>query len=182
MSDETDMASEAGELPDVGPIVSAAHLASGAMPALSEMEFAMTMMVNAYHRWTVRGMAGAGIDGLSPLDVQILHSVNHRARQKSLADLCLVLNIEDTHTVTYALRKLEKAGLIKSGRRGKEKTAKITAAGEKACLRYRAIREALLVSPLSQLGLDEKELSRLSAVVRTLSGQYDQAARSAAAL
>ena len=41
----------------VGPVVSAAHLASGAMPALSEVEFAMTMMVNAYHRWMVRCMA-----------------------------------------------------------------------------------------------------------------------------
>lgn len=166
----------------IGPIVSAAHLASGAMPSLSEMEFAITMMVNAYHRWMVRCMAGAGIDALSPLDVQILHLVNHRGRQKSQADLCLLLNIEDTHTVTYALRKLENAGLVKSGRRGKEKTAQITRAGEKACLDYRQIREELLVAPLQQLGLDETEVSRLSAVVRTLSGQYDQAARSAAAL
>ncbi len=168
--------------PTIGPIVSAAHLASGALPALSEMEFAITMMVNAYHRWMVRGMAAAGIDGMSPLDVQILHLVNHRGRQKSLADLCLLLNIEDTHTVTYALRKLEKAGLLTSGRRGKEKTAQITKAGEKACLDYRQIREELLVAALRQLGLDEADVSRLSAVVRTLSGQYDQAARSAAAL
>ncbi len=96
--------------------------------------------------------------------------------------ICLVLNIEDTHTVTYALKKLEKTGLITSGKRGKEKTAEITETGEAACMEYRRIREALLVEPVKALGLDEKELSRLAAVMRSVSGHYDQAARAAAAM
>ena len=166
----------------IGPVVSSAHLASGALPALSEVEFAVTMMVNAYERWMVRCMTAAGVPGLAPLDVQVLHSVNHRDRPKTLADICLVLNIEDTHTVTYALRKLEKGGLISTGKRGKEKTATITAAGEVACMEYRRIREALLVEPVRTLGLDETELSRLAALLRSVSGHYDQAARSAAAM
>jgi len=166
----------------IGPVVSAAHLASGAMPALSEIEFAVTMMVNAYYRWMVRGMAASGSEGLGPLDVQVLHSVNHRGRAKTLSDICLVLNIEDTHTVTYALKKLEKAGLIKPGRRGKEKTAEITASGEKACLEYKRLREALLVEPMKALGLNEVELSKLAATLRLVSGNYDQAARAAAAM
>ncbi|MEJ8474671.1 winged helix DNA-binding protein [Roseibium algae] len=166
----------------IGPVVSASHLASGAMPALSEIEFAVTMMVNAYQRWMVRCMAASGSEGLSALDVQVLHSVNHRGRVKTLADLCLVLNIEDTHTVTYALKKLEKSGLVESGRRGKEKIAKITASGENACLEYRRLREALLVEPMKALGLDENELSKLAATLRLVSGNYDQAARAAAAM
>ncbi|MTH96782.1 winged helix DNA-binding protein [Roseibium sp. RKSG952] len=172
----------AGSDIDIGPVVSAAHLASGAMPALSEVEFAVTMMVNAYHRWMVRGMAAAGFEGLGPLDVLVLHSVNHRGRAKTLSDICLVLNIEDTHTVTYALKKLEKAGLIASGKRGKEKTATITESGEAACLEYRRLREALLVKPMKTLGLDETEFSRLAATMRLVSGHYDQAARAAAAM
>jgi predicted MarR family transcription regulator len=166
----------------VGPVVSAAHLASGAMPALSEVEFAMTMMVNAYHRWMVRCMAAAGAPGMSPLDTLVLHSVNHRGRPKSLADICLVLNIEDTHTVTYALKKLQKAGLVETGRRGKEKTVAITAEGEATCMEYRRLREALLVEPVKDLGMDETELSRLAAMLRSVSGHYDQAARAAAAM
>lgn len=166
----------------VGPVVSAAHLATGAMPALSEIEFAVTMMVNAYHRWMVRCMAAAGSEGLGPLDVLVLHSVNHRGRAKTLSDICLVLNIEDTHTVTYALKKIEKAGLITSGRRGKEKTAAITKKGEAVCLEYRRLREALLAQPMKALGLDEGELSRLAATLRLVSGHYDQAARAAAAM
>ena len=166
----------------IGPVVSAAHLATGGLPALSEVEFAVTMMVNAYYRWIARCMAASGQDGLGPLDVQVLHSVNHRGRAKTLSDICLVLNIEDTHTVTYALKKLEKAGLIASGRKGKEKTAEITPEGEAACLEYRRLREALLIDSLKTLGYDEAELSRLASVLRTLSGNYDQAARAAAAM
>ncbi|WP_417768165.1 winged helix DNA-binding protein [Stappia sp.] len=166
----------------IGPVVSAAHLASGAMPALSEVEFAVTMMVNAYHRWMVRCMAAAGAPGMSPLDTLVLHSVNHRGRPKSLADICLVLNIEDTHTVTYALKKLAAAGLVETGKRGKEKTVAITRAGEKICMEYRRLREALLVGPVKGLGMDEVELSRLAATLRSVSGHYDQAARAAAAM
>jgi len=182
MTEKSDPKSSRNGDSPIGPVVSAAHLASGAMPALSEIEFAVTMMVNAYHRWMVRCMAASGSEGLGPLDVLVLHSVNHRGRAKTLSDICLVLNIEDTHTVTYALKKLEKAGLIASGRRGKEKTAEITPAGETACLEYRRLREALLVEPMKALGLDESELSRLAATLRLVSGNYDQAARAAAAM
>ena len=166
----------------IGPVVAASHLASGAMPALSEIEFAVTMMVNAYHRWIQRCMAASGAEGLAPLDVIVLHSVNHRGRAKTLSDICLVLNVEDTHTVSYALKKLEAAGLVSSGKRGKEKIAQITPAGEKACLEYKKLREALLVNPMKAHGLDEAELSQLATTLRMVSGNYDQAARAAAAM
>ncbi len=163
-------------------MVSAAHLASGAAPGLSELEFALTMANNAFHRWMVRCMSAAGVPGLAPLDVLILHSVNHRDRAKTLADICLVQNIEDTHTAVYSIRKLETAGLVTSGKRGKEKTVSITPAGEEACLAYRAIREALLVESVQSVGFDQSEFSRLSTLLRALSGHYDQAARGAASL
>lgn len=166
----------------VGPVVSAAHLASGAMPALSEVEFALMMTDNAFSRWMTRCMTAAGVEGLSPLEVFLLHTVNHRGREKTLADVCLVLNIEDTHTVTYALKKLEKRGLVTGGRRGKEKTVSITEDGENACLRYREIRETILIGALKEIGIDENEMSRIAAALRVLSGHYDQAARSAASL
>ena len=167
---------------DLGPIVSSGHLASGAMPALSEFEFAMTMTVHAFHRWMLRAMSAAGVPDLSPLDVLVLHNVNHRGKAKRLADICLVLNIEDTHTVNYALKKLERLKLLKSSRRGKEKTVAITPAGEDACKRYAQIREQLLVKPVLGTGLDPKRLSEIAAAMRSLSGQYDQAARAAASL
>lgn len=166
----------------IGPVVSSAHLASGALPELSEMEFALIMANNAFQRWTTRCMGGVDLAELSALEVQIIHAVNHRGRPKKLADICLVLNIEDTYTVAYALKKLEKRGLVKGGKAGKEKTVEITDDGEAACIAYRDIRESILVDSIRELGIDPAQLSRLAALLRALSGQYDQAARAAAAM
>ena len=166
----------------VGPVVSASHLADGAMPSLSELEFAMTVASNAFQRWMVRCMTAAGVPGLQPTDVQILHTVNHRGREKTLADLCMMFNIEDTHVVSYALKKLEAQGLIATGRRGKEKTVSVTDEGAAACARYREIREGLLISGVAGLKFEEQEISNIAATLRALSGQYDQAARAAASM
>jgi len=168
--------------PDIGPVVSSAHLADSALPALSEVEFAVTMMNNAYHRWMVRCMTAAGGPSMSPLEVLILHLVHHRGRAKTLAEVCLILNVEDTHLANYAIRKLTRAGLLKTGRKGKEKTIEITAEGADLCARYREVREALLVRAARQLGRDPEDISRVASLLRALSGSYDQAARAAAAL
>jgi predicted MarR family transcription regulator len=166
----------------IGPVVSASHLADGALPPLSEVEFALTIVSNAFQRWTVRGMAAAGLPGLTSVEVLILHAVNHRGREKTLADLCMMFNIEDTHIVAYALKKLQALGLVAGGKRGKEKTARITDEGAVACKRYREVREALLVDSVKRLNFGEAELSGIAALMRALSGQYDQAARAASSL
>jgi predicted MarR family transcription regulator len=168
--------------PALGPIVSSGHLASGALPALSEFEFGMTMLNHAFHRWMVRCMAAAGVPDLSPFDVLVLHNVNHRAKPKRLADICLVLNVEDTHVVNYSLKKLEKLKLIKGGKAGKEKIVTVTPAGQQACEKYRTVREGLLIPSVQGTGMDPKRLSAFAAELRILSGHYDQAARAAASL
>ncbi len=166
----------------LGPIVASAHLAAGDSPALSEFEFGLMLVTHAFQRWIVRAMMAAGMADLSPLDVMVLHTVQHRARPKRMADICLVLNVEDTHTVSYAIKKLERAKLVKSGKAGKEKIVTITPAGESACARYRDIRETLLVKAVKSLGVPETQLSQIASTMRILSGHYDQAARSAASL
>lgn len=166
----------------MGPIVSSSFLASGALPVLSEFEFGLILISHAFQRWMVRCMAAAGYPDLSPIDVLVLHSVQHRSKPKRLADICLVLNIEDTHVVSYSVKKLERQKLISSHKQGKEKMIAMTAAGAKACEQYKEIREALLVEPVISLGLDEATLSRIASQMRTLSGYYDQGSRSAASL
>lgn len=163
----------------LGPVVSSAHLASGSFAEISELEFGLTLAGNAFHRWMVRAIAMAGYPELGPLDVLVLHSVYHRQRPKKLADICLVLNIEDTHTVNYAIKKLVKAGLVTDGKQGKEKTVAVTDQGAATCERYREIREALLMRAVVELGLEPEQVSRAATILRLMSGQYDQAARAA---
>ncbi|RDV04954.1 winged helix DNA-binding protein [Undibacter mobilis] len=177
----TSKAERAGAV-SVGPIVSSAHLASGVMPVLSELEFGMILLDHAFERWMVRCIAAAGVPDLSPLDVLVLHTIAHRGRAKRVADICLVLNIEDTHLVTYSLKKLDSHKLLLSGKRGSEKTVSLTPKGEEVVQRYRKIREALLVQSVKSAGMDDKRLSEIAALMRALSGHYDQAARAAASL
>lgn len=152
------------------------------MPELSEFEFGLIVSGNAFERWVARAMAAAGHPELSTLDALILHTVRHRGRPKRLADICLTLNIEDTHTVAYAIKKLTRSGLVESTRAGKEKMVEATKAGVETCDRYREIRERLLLSALSEMGIEGEQLSRLSGLLRLMSGQYDQAARAATVL
>jgi predicted MarR family transcription regulator len=169
------------EKQDGKAIVSSAHLADGAAPALSELEFSLTLAATGYHRWIARCAAAAGI-ALAPLEVLILHTVRHRNRPKRLADIALVLDIEDTHLVTYAVRKLEKAGLVATRRAGKEKLIAATDAGIDFCAAYRAIRETVLAEPVAADGPEAAALTQAAGLLRRLSGQYNQAARAAATL
>ena len=84
---------------------------------LSEVEYGLIVASNAFGLWTVRGTAAAlaefpDIADLGVIDILCLHSVDHRGRAKKLADICFKLNVEDTHIVNYALKKLIRAGLI----------------------------------------------------------------------
>ncbi|PIE10468.1 MAG: transcriptional regulator [Rhodobacterales bacterium] len=166
----------------IGPVVSSAHLAQSGFPALSEMEFALVTGIHAFHRWTTHCMAAAGAPGLSAMEVQVLHLVHHRGRAKTMAQLCLLLNVEDTHLVTYAARKLRDRGLVQDGRAGKEKTLSATEEGAALCARYGEVRKQILIDSLRAQGHSEEEVSRLAALLRALSGSYDQAARAAATL
>ena len=162
------------------PIVSSAHLAQSGAEGVSEFEYGLIVASGAFERWTVRCMAAAGLSELSHLDVLVLHSVNHRGRDKLATDICFVLGIEDTHTVTYALKKLVRLDLVERHKRGKESFFTTSARGQKACEKYREVREACLLDSLEALGLSEAEFQEVGSRLRTLSGLYDQAARAAA--
>ena len=165
-----------------GLIVSSAHLAGGSSPALSEFEYGLILASHAFHRWMVRCMSAAGIRGLSPMEIFVLHSVRHRDRPKTLSELCLVLDIEDTHIANYAVKKLAGIGLVKTGRVGKEKKIEITDKGAEVIARYIDIREQILVDAMTVFGLPQEEISDIAAHLRAFSGYYEQAARAAATL
>jgi len=164
------------------PIVSSAHLISDKAIELSEFEYGLIIADNAFSRWTVQCMAAAGLSDLSPLDILVLHSVNHRDREKKASDICFVLNVEDVHTVSYSLKKLVKTDLVRRRRKGKETFFRTSRHGIAACEKYREIREDCLVSSLEALNLDNRAIGELADKLRALSGLYDQAARAATSL
>ena len=172
------------ELPAAAPghrIVTSLHLVSPKSPELSELEFGLIIFNHAFSRWTVRCMAAAGCPDIAALDVLVLHHVNNQSQEKKLADICFVLNVEDTHVVSYALKKLAGLGLVDSVKRGKEVFFGTTARGREVCERYRQVRETCLLPGFAGSEEDNARLGDAASLLRTLSGRYDQAARAASA-
>lgn len=164
-------------------IVSSAHLVAEEAAELSEFEYGLMVANNAFNRWVTRCMAAAGAPELGALDVMVMHTVNHRDRAKRLADICFTLNVEDTHLVNYALKKLVKAGFVTATKHGKETHYTASEDGAALCQRYREVREACLIETVSALGpIENEEVGRAASVLRALSGLYDQAARAATSL
>jgi predicted MarR family transcription regulator len=164
-------------------IVSSAHLVSEHCPELSEFEFGMILAVNAFNRWVVRCMTAAGVKDMATLEVLLLHHVHHRARKKKLADICFMYNIEDTHVVSYSLKKLVAMGLIKSEKSGKEVLFSTTDKGAEVIERYRLVREQCLMNQMpGEEGEKNHKLGEMAQFLRYLSALYDQAARAATSL
>lgn len=163
-------------------IVSSRHLAEGDGWEASEVEYGMIIAYNAFSRWMTRCMAAAGNVDMTPLEILVLHNLNHRDRDKRLTDICFLLNIEDSHTVNYALKKLLKMGLVESEKRGKEVFYRPSEAGITLCEDYRTVRDRCFVEGLSRLDMTGDDMRDIASSLRLLSGQYDQASRAAASL
>ena len=168
--------------PDSRRIVSSRHLAEGEGWEMSEFEYGLILCYNGFTRWMQRCIAAAGAPDFGALEILVLHHVNHRGREKRLTDICFLLNIEDNHTVNYALRKLVKAGYLDTEKRGKEVFYSTSDDGRALCAQYRRIREQCLLQALPRTGLGGQELRDVAATLRAMSGQYDQASRAAASL
>jgi predicted MarR family transcription regulator len=163
-------------------IVSSEHLVSETSAELSEFEYGLIMVSNAFNRWMVRCMSAAGAKDMTAVEVSLLHHVSHRDRKKKLADICFVLNIEDTHVATYALKKLVARGYVTSEKTGKEVFFSATAAGRDLCGKYREVRESCLMATLRESGMTNEQIGDAAQLMRNASGLYDTAARAAASL
>ncbi|MFM1987846.1 MAG: hypothetical protein RJA99_803 [Pseudomonadota bacterium] len=163
-------------------ILSSSHLGEGPVGELSEFEFGLIVAQNAFGRWVTRCMAAAGQPELAVTDVLVLHHVHHRDRAKRLSDICFTLNYEDTHVVSYALKKLAGLGLLSSSKQGKEVLYQTTPQGRALVERYREVRAACLLPSVGGEFVDTRPLAETARLLRGLSGLYDQAARAAASL
>ncbi|WP_198420195.1 winged helix DNA-binding protein [Geomonas ferrireducens] len=159
-------------------IVTSAHLAVS-YPESSEFEFGLIIAYHAFERWMVRCMNAAGAKDMAPLDILILHHINHRGKQKRLADICFILNIEDTHLATYSIKKLTNAGLVSGTKKGKEMFYSTTPNGSTICNNYRQVRDTCLIDSFTKSEDEAKTLAGIAKFLRNVSGSYDQASRAA---
>ncbi len=149
--------------------------------ALSDFEFTEVILMFGFSRWVENCMAAAQIRGLAALDILVLHAVNHRARGRRLSDIAMVLNIDQTHLIAYALKKLAAAGFVQVQRIGRERHYEASPAGDAACFAYREVRAKHLAATLSWMANPDGELNRCTTFLRAMTALYDQASRFATA-
>lgn len=162
-------------------IVSSSHLVSEQCAALSEFEYALTMVNNAFQRWMQSCSIASELQDLSSLDILVLHNLHHRDRAKRISDVAFMLNVDDHHNVSYSVRKLVKKELVTAGRKGKDTYYQVSEQGQSFCQRYREIREECLIQVVAELNIDGK-CSEVAALMRNMSGVYDQASRAVRSL
>ena len=148
---------------------------------LSDFEFSLVTLAFGFQTWTETCMAAADVRGLNSLDILVLHAVDHRARGRRQTEICMVLNIEDSHLVAYALKKLMAAELVHAIADGRERHFETTEKGEAACLAYRKVREAFLVPSLSWVARNDGIVRETAGFLKTMTALYSQAGRFATA-
>ena len=164
-------------------IVSSSHLAVPGAEDLSEFEFALTVANHAFQRWMTCGMQAVGARDLSPLDVLVLHCINHRNRPKSISDILFMLNISERHYLNYSMKKLEKMELISKSKAGKEVFLQATPKCSEACQDYARVRQACLLDLIPKdRGVAQSRIDEVARALRVLTGFYEQASRAATSL
>ncbi|AQS85818.1 MAG: winged helix DNA-binding protein [Acetobacter aceti] len=164
-------------------IVSSSHLATPGSEDLSEFEFSLTVMNNAFQHWIVRCMTAAGLPELSALETLLLHHINHRSKEKSIPSLMFALNISERHYLNYAMKKLDERGLIERRKQGKEVFVWTSAKGVAYCEEYARLRNVCLL----ELVPDDHcvggiTIAEVAKALRIINGFYEQASRSVSSL
>lgn len=146
---------------------------------LSELEYALYVATPGFWRWQVHCAEAAGANNLSALDIEVLHTVNNRARNKKLSDICLVLNIPETHTVLYSLRKLKNDDLIEYSKSSRDRIYCSSSKGDELCKYYKKNRDKFLIGILERENIDFKSMKKIAQQLIQLSYYYEEAGRAA---
>ena len=147
---------------------------------LSELEIALTVLWNSVRRWMMQRSKSNTVNGLSDLDVFLLHLLVYRDRPLRAIDLSFALSVDDMHLVTYALKKLVRLGTITSKRVGKEVFYAAAEKGRKHYAEFLEDRKRYLEPAMQYVTGGAYDLDAVNSLLRQISGIYEQAARAAA--
>ncbi len=147
---------------------------------LSDFELSLTILWNSVKRWMSQRSKEGALNGLSNLDVFLMHLLVYRDRELRANDLAFALSIDDMHLVSYSLKKLARMEAISSEKIGKEVFYKATEVAKQHYREFLEDRERFLEPALNHLRYGEYDMESLSQLLRALSGVYEQAARTAA--
>ena len=148
----------------------------------TEFEWAVMRFFSAFERSCLQLSVTAGARELSFQELVLLHVVAMQHHPQTSQSIARQLNRDDIQNLQYALRKLEKRGLIAKSIAERSKTAHyaITASGREAVGLYAQIRAQLLTGRTELVSEVDAKLKEATQLLSVLTGIYDDVARVAA--
>jgi predicted MarR family transcription regulator len=157
------------------------HLSASPIEArLTELEFGLEQLAQAYYRWKSLCFRAVSDITLSGEDVAVLNTIRMGDDPKQLSEIARLLNRTDMANLQYALRKLARADLVENtGSPSRRETRyRVTATGRAITDAYARLRAELLLPVLGTAGSAE-DFAALQRAFATLSRQYEDAGHQA---
>ena len=148
----------------------------------TEFEWAVMRFFSAFERSCLQLSITGGSSDLSFQELVLLHVVGMQHHAQTSHSIARQLNRDDIQNLQYALRKLEKRGLIGKSLGDRNKTAhySITSDGRECVELYAKIRAQLLSGRTELVGEIDRKLQEATQLLSVLTGIYDDVARVAA--
>jgi predicted MarR family transcription regulator len=146
---------------------------------LSEFEFRLERLAQAYYRWKASCFAAVCDIPLTGDDVAVLNVVRMGDEPKRLSEIGQLLNRVDVPNLQYAARKLAKAGLIETegSSSRKETRYRATGPGRAVTEAYATLRAATLPPMLEALEGWAEKSEAAGSHFELVSSLYAQAAQ-----
>jgi predicted MarR family transcription regulator len=146
---------------------------------LSDFEFGLERLAQAYYRWKAACLAAVCDVPLTGDDVAVLNVVRMGDEPKRLSEIGQLLNRVDVPNLQYATRKLVRSGLIETegSSSRKETRYRATATGRSVTEAYAALRAATLPPMLEALDGWAAKSETTSIQLDLISSLYAQAAQ-----
>ncbi len=146
---------------------------------LSDFEFRLERLAQAYYRWKAACLAAVCDVPLTGDDVAVLNVVRMGDEPKRLSEIGQLLNRVDVPNLQYATRKLVRSGLIETegGSSRKETRYRATATGRSVTEAYATLRAATLPPMLEALDGWAAKSETTSIQLDLISSLYAQAAQ-----
>ncbi|RQR76551.1 MULTISPECIES: winged helix DNA-binding protein [unclassified Burkholderia] len=176
----SDAPTEPVQRPRVAERPASSHLdRTAAMRRLSDFEFRMERLAQAYYRWKAACFSAVCSVALSGDDVAVLNVVRMGDEPKRLSEIGQLLNRVDVPNLQYATRKLVKAGLIETeGKPSRKETRyRTTDAGREITDAYATLRGATLPPLFDALEEGVRDLEKMSVQMDLFASLYGQAAQ-----
>jgi len=158
------------------------HLSTSPVEAkLTELEFGLEQLAQAYYRWKSLCFRAVSDVTLSGEDVAVLNTIRMGDDPKQLSEIARLLNRTDMANLQYALRKLAKADLVENtGSPSRRETRyRVTAAGRRITDAYARMRAEILVPILGSASGSPSDFVALQRAFGALARHYEDAGHQA---